>query len=160
YFLHSGIVSLMAILEGGRTVETVSIGNEGAIGTIEGFGSLHAYTSARVQVAGTASRVAGASFRRILGESAELKELINHYHMPVMAHPKQTPACNTFPDLPARLGRILLLSADRCDDHIQLSHETLADMLGARRSSVTTAANSLREAGAIEYRRAAIRVLD
>jgi hypothetical protein len=42
YFLTSGIVSLMAILEGGTTVETVSIGHEGAIGTIEGFGSLHA----------------------------------------------------------------------------------------------------------------------
>jgi CRP-like cAMP-binding protein len=160
YFLHSGIVSLMAILEGGRTVETVSIGNEGAIGTIEGFGSLHAYTSARVQVAGTASRIAGASFRRVIGESAELKEVMNHYHMTVMAHTQQTSACNTLHDLTSRLGRILLLSADRCNDHIQLSHETLADMLGARRSSVTTAASALRDAGAIEYRRAAIKVLD
>src|SRR5436305_14238647 len=57
YFIQSGIVSLMAILEGGRTVETVSIGNEGAIGIIEGFGALHAFTSARVQVAGSAARI-------------------------------------------------------------------------------------------------------
>jgi CRP-like cAMP-binding protein len=121
YFLQSGIVSLMAILEGGKTVETVSVGHEGAIGTIEGFGSLH---------------------------------------MTVMAHVQQTTACNAVHDLTSRLSRILLLSADRCDDHIQLSHESLAEMLGVRRSSVTTAATTLRESGAIQYRRASIRILD
>jgi CRP-like cAMP-binding protein len=160
YFLQSGIVSLMAILEGGKTVETVSVGHEGAIGTIEGFGSLHAFTSARVQVSGVASRIPGVTFRRILNESARLKEVINHYHMTVMAHVQQTTACNAVHDLTSRLSRVLLLSADRCNDHIQLSHEALAEMLGARRSSVTMAARVLRASGAIEYRRANIRVLD
>jgi len=42
YFLQSGIVSLMAVLKGGTHVETASIGREGAVGTIEGFGSLRA----------------------------------------------------------------------------------------------------------------------
>ena len=160
YFLHSGIVSLMAMTEGGRTVETVSIGNEGAVGTIEGFGALHAFTSARVQVAGSASRIPGAVFRRVLDESSDLKEAINHYHMTVMAHVQQTTACSALHDLTSRLSRILLLSADRCDDEIQLSHESLAEMLGARRSSVTTVARALRDAGAIEYRRAVIKILD
>jgi CRP-like cAMP-binding protein len=160
YFLHSGIVSLMAVLEGGAMVETVSIGHEGAVGTIERFGSLHAFTSARVQVAGAASRIPGPIFRRLLEESATLKEAINHYHMTVMAHVQQTSACNTLHNLTSRLSRILLLSADRCDDHIQLSQESLAEILGVRRSSVTAAATSLRDAGAIEYRRAVIKVLD
>jgi CRP-like cAMP-binding protein len=160
YFLQSGIVSLMAVLEGGAMVETVSIGHEGAVGTIEGFGSLHAFTSARVQVAGAASRIPGPIFRRLLEASAPLKEAINHYHMTVMAHVQQTSACNTLHNLTSRLSRILLLSADRCDDHIQLSQESLAEILGVRRSSVTAAATSLRDAGAIEYRRAIIRVSD
>src|SRR5262249_6263962 len=63
YFLQSGIVSLMA-LDGGASVETVSMGCEGAIGTIEGFGSLHAFTAARVQVGGSALRMPGPVFRR------------------------------------------------------------------------------------------------
>jgi hypothetical protein len=46
--------------------------------------------------------------------------------MTVMAHVQQTTACNAVHDLTSRLSRILLLSADRCDDHIQLSHESLA----------------------------------
>lgn len=160
YFLQSGIVSLMAVLEGGATVETVSIGHEGAVGTIEGFGSLHAFTSARVQVAGSASRISGPIFRRLLDASPALKEELNHYHMTVMAHVQQTSACNTLHDLTNRLSRVLLLSDDRCDAHIQLSQESLAEILGVRRSSVTVAATSLRDAGAIEYRRAVIKVLD
>jgi CRP-like cAMP-binding protein len=160
YFLQSGIVSLMAIMEGGRSVETVSIGNEGAVGTIEGFGALQAFTLARVQVAGAASRIPGPVFRRILDESMHLKVAINHYHMTVMAHVQQTSACNTLHDLTSRLSRILLLSADRCNNEIQLSHEALSEMLGVRRSSVTTAARALSDAKAITYRRAVIKILD
>jgi CRP-like cAMP-binding protein len=160
YFLQSGIVSLMAVLEGGTHVETASIGREGAIGTIEGFGPLHAFTSARVQVAGAALRMPGPIFRRAVDESATLKETINHYHMSVMAHVQQITACNALHDLTSRLSRILLLSADRCADTVQLSQESLAEMLGVRRSSVTTAAAILRGAGAIDYRRAVIKILD
>src|SRR5262249_17828751 len=86
YFLQNGIASLMAVLEEGTSGETVSIGREGAIGTIEGFGSLHAFTSARVQLPGSALRMPGPMFRRMLDDSARLKESINHYHMSVMAH--------------------------------------------------------------------------
>jgi CRP-like cAMP-binding protein len=150
----------MAVLKGGTTVETASIGREGAIGTIEGFGSLHAFTCALVQVAGSALRMPGPIFRRALDESASLKESVNHYHMSVMAHVQQITACNALHDLTNRLSRILLLSADRCADDIQLSQESLAEMLGVRRSSVTAAAAILRGAGAIEYRRAVIKILD
>jgi CRP-like cAMP-binding protein len=150
----------MAVLEGGASVETASIGCEGAIGTIEGFGSLHAFTSARVQVAGSALRMPGPVFRRTLDQSARLKEDINHYHMSVMAHVQQITACNALHDLTSRLSRVLLLSADRCTEEIQLSQESLAEMLGVRRSSVTTAAAMLRGAGAIEYRKATIKILD
>ena len=91
-----------------------------------------------------------------IDDSASLKESINHYHMSVMAHVQQVTACNALHDLTSRLARILLLAADRCADDIQLSQESLAEMLGVRRSSVTAAAAILRGEGAIEYRRAVI----
>src|ERR1700751_2266419 len=160
YFLQNGIVSLMAVLEEGTSVETVGIGRDGALGTLDGFGSLHAFTSARVQLPGSALRMPGPMFRHMLDDSAKLKESINHYHMSVMAHVQQITACNALHYLISRLSRVLLLSADRCADDIQLSQEALAEMLGVRRSSVTTAATMLRDTGAIDYRRAVIKVLD
>jgi CRP-like cAMP-binding protein len=160
YFIHSGSVSLMVVLEGGMTVETASIGGEGAVGSIEGYDALYAFTTAVVQVAGSASQIGGIAFRRVVEESPILKSHLNHYHMAVMAQVEQTSACNALHDLTMRLSRILLLAADRGAEDLQLSQESLAGMLGARRSSVTIAARQLRDAGAIEYRRAVIRILD
>jgi CRP-like cAMP-binding protein len=160
YFLHDGVVSLMAVMEDGTMVETVSVGHEGAIGTIEGFGSLQAFTCALVQVAGTASRMSGALFRQVVAENDELKKIINHYHMAVMANVQQTSACNAFHDLTSRLSRILLLVGDRCADDVRLTQEALAGMLGVQRTSVTSVVRELRTLGAISYQRGAIKILD
>src|SRR6202030_1487754 len=146
--------------EDGTMVETVSVGQEGAIGTIEGFGSLHAFTCALVQVAGSASRMSGALFRQVVAENDELKEIINQYHMAVMANVQQTSACNAFHDLTSRLSRILLLVGDRCADDVRLTQEALAGMLGVHRTSVTSVVRELRSSGAIGYQRGAIKILD
>ena len=45
-------------------------------------------------------------------------------------------------------------------DEIHLTHEFLAQMLGARRATVTQAASELRDAGAMEYHRGRITVID
>src|SRR5947209_4154941 len=58
YFLHRGIVSLMAISAQGEAISTASVGSEGAIGTIAGTGFVRAFTRAMVQAAGVASRIA------------------------------------------------------------------------------------------------------
>jgi CRP-like cAMP-binding protein len=160
YFLHDGVVSLMAVMEDGTMVETVSVGHEGAIGTIEGFGSLQAFTCALVQVPGTASRMPGVLFRRFIAENDELREIVNQYHMAVMASVQQTSACNAFHDLTSRLSRILLLVGDRCADSVRLTQETLAGMLGVQRTSVTSVVRELRSLGAIDYQRGTIKILD
>ncbi len=58
YFLHKGIVSLMAISEDGDAIATASVGSEGAIGTIAGTGFVRAFTRAMVQAPGVASQIA------------------------------------------------------------------------------------------------------
>ena len=50
---------------------------------------------------------------------------------------------------------------DRVDSpSFDLTQEFMADMLGARRTSVTLAAGSLQRSGLIEYRRGHIHILD
>jgi CRP-like cAMP-binding protein len=61
YFLHSGIVSLMAISKDGDP-STASVGRQGAIGTIAGTGFVRAFTRAMVQTPGAASRIAVSPF--------------------------------------------------------------------------------------------------
>src|SRR5687767_7317124 len=73
----------------------------------------------------------------------------------------QTVACNRFHPIEQRLCRWILMTHDRVgDDHLPLTQEFIAMMLGVRRASVTVSAATLQRAGMIHYRRGAIDVLD
>lgn len=55
----------------------------------------------------------------------------------------------------------MLMTHDRVQrDRFELTHHVLSQMLGVRRASVTEAAQALSEAGAIEYRRGMVTVVD
>jgi CRP-like cAMP-binding protein len=70
YFLHKGIVSLMAVSKDGNAISTASVGSEGAIGTNAGTGFVHAFTRALVQAPGVASKIAVSPFRRAVSKSS------------------------------------------------------------------------------------------
>src|SRR5260370_9958431 len=47
YFPHSGMISLVAVMNnGGKMIETATIGREGAVGAMAGFGPRHAFRPA------------------------------------------------------------------------------------------------------------------
>jgi CRP-like cAMP-binding protein len=73
----------------------------------------------------------------------------------------QSVACNSLHPVEERLARWLLMTHDRVGaDELNLTQQILSEMLGVRRSSVTTAAGILQRAGLIEYHRGLIRVLN
>jgi CRP-like cAMP-binding protein len=66
----------------------------------------------------------------------------------------QNAACNRLHTIAERLARWLLTCHDRIEaDHMPLTHEFLAQMLGAPRTTVTLAAGILHKAGLIDYSR-------
>jgi CRP-like cAMP-binding protein len=73
----------------------------------------------------------------------------------------QLAACNGMHNIYERTSRWLLMTHDRVDsDEINLTHEFLAMMLGARRSGVTIAAATLQQAGFIRYAHGRITMLN
>jgi CRP-like cAMP-binding protein len=161
YFLHSGIVSLMAVSKDGDAISTASIGREGAIGTIAGTGVVRAFTRALVQAPGAASRIGVSHFRQALRKSEAFHDLITRYHMAVMAQVQQTSLCNSLHDGISRLSRLLLLLDEQdAKEDISFTQDRLANMLGLRRTSVTLAAQTLQSQRLIKYRRGRIEILD
>ena len=161
YFLHRGIVSLMAVSKDGDAISTASVGREGAIGTIAGTGFVRAFTRAMVQTPGAASRIAISHFRRAVSKSEAISDLLTRYHMALMAQVQQTSLCNSVHDATSRLSRLLLLLNEQGnDDTISFTQERLADMLGLRRTSVTLAARTLQSRRLISYRRGRIEIVD
>jgi CRP-like cAMP-binding protein len=161
YFPHDGIVSLLAVMQQGNAIEIATIGYEGAVGSLAGFGPRRSQTRAVVQVAGAASRIAAARFRKAAQDSEAVCQIVVRYGEMLLMQVQQTAACNALHDVEARLSRWLLQARDRLESNtIGLTHEFLSQMLGVRRTTVTVVAHMLQQAGLIRYHRGKIEIVD
>jgi CRP-like cAMP-binding protein len=161
YFPHDGIISLLAVMQQGDAIETATIGNEGAVGSLSGLGPRRSHSRAVVQVAGLSARIAAEPFRKAAEESREIRDIIVRYGEMLLIQVQQTAACNALHAVEARLSRWLLQARDRLDSNtIGLTHEFLSQMLGVRRTTVTVIASMLQDAGLIRYHRGQIEIVD
>src|SRR5262249_17422339 len=161
YFPHTGMVSLVVVMQSGATVETATIGRHGAIGASAGLGARRTFGRAVVQLPGTAAGISGAQFHAAANQSQAIRDLIVRYNDLLLAQVQQSVACNALHALEARLCRWLLQTHDYIDgDAIPLTQEFLGQMLGVRRTTVTLAARLLQSAGLIRYRRGLIHIVD
>jgi len=73
----------------------------------------------------------------------------------------QTVACNALHSVEERMCRWLLMMHDRAEgENLTYTHEFLARIMGANRTSITLAAQSLQNQGLISYRRGLMQVRD
>jgi CRP-like cAMP-binding protein len=161
YFPHSGMVSLVVVMQSGATVETASIGRAGVIGASAGLGARWAFARSIVQLPGTAGCISASQFHAAANQSQAIRAFIVPYNDVLLAQVQQSVACNALHTVEARLCRWLLQARDCVDgDAIPLTQEFLGQMLGVRRTTVTLAARLLQSAGIIRYRRGLIQILD
>jgi CRP-like cAMP-binding protein len=160
YFPLSGMVSLVSVMEDGQVVETAVVGREGAVGAFAGLGPWHAFTRATVQIPGTVAVISASDFQAEVSESECIRDLILRYKETLLAQVQQTAACNALHPLEARLARWLLQALDRTESDLPLTQDSIARMLGVRRTTVTVVASRLQEGGLIRWRRGHIVVLD
>ena len=161
YFVNSGIVSWLAAVENGNTVEAGVIGPEGIAGVAIVLGANSTPNQGLAQSEVRASRIAAkdlvAEFRR----NGKLSELLLRFVQSMFTQVAQTAACNRLHTLDQRLARWLLMTHDRIGENtLPLTQDFLSRMLGVRRAGVSVAANSLRQQGLIDYRRGDIVVVD
>ncbi len=162
YFPHSGMVSIVVVLsEGEKTVETATVGREGAVGAIAGLGDRKASARAIVQVEGAGARIPVRQLQAAVKQSHFLREFIVRYQEMLLHQAQQSTACNALHEARPRLCRWLLQTRDRLDsDVVALTQEFLAQMLGVRRTTVTELARGLQSKGFVRYKRGKIEILD
>jgi CRP-like cAMP-binding protein len=161
YFPHSGMVSLVATMPSGNTVETATIGRAGVIGATAGLGAKRAFCRAIVQLPGTAVWLSAHRFHEAANQVQAIRDLVVRYNDLLFAQVQQSVACNALHALEPRLARWLLQTHDCIDDDaIPLTQEFLAQMLGVRRTTVTIAARLLQGSHMIRYRRGLIQIVD
>jgi CRP-like cAMP-binding protein len=161
YFPQTGMISLLVSTSDGEVVETSSVGHEGAVGLQCGLGPRVSLTRAVVQIAGKFSVISASRFELATTHSAALVELIFDYIEALWTEAQQNAACNAIHDGSSRLCRWLLQCADRIgSEHLLLTQEFLAEMLGVRRTTVTLLTQELQKRGILRYSRGRITILD
>lgn len=161
YFPNRGTVSLVSNFDDGRSVEVGMVGNEGMFGVCVFLGSISTPLLAQVQLPGEGLRMRRDVLKREFKKAGHLQDLLLRYTQAFITQIAQTAACNRAHPMEARLVKWLLMCADRANSkELELTHEFMAMMLGARRASVTEAASGLRTRGLIAYRRGHLTILD
>jgi CRP-like cAMP-binding protein len=161
HFMTSGIASVVTFMSDGLGAEVGVIGREGLVEAINLLGPASAPTTAFIQSEGTALRMPFADLQQLFHLHAPLSQRIMECVQSQGFILSQLAACHGLHEIEERLARWLLMVRDRLEsDHFDLTQEFLAEMLGARRTSVTLAAGTLQRNGLIRYSRGRIQVVD
>jgi CRP-like cAMP-binding protein len=161
YFPTSGVVSFVAVMRDGASLELGRTGREGFVGIPVVLGASSTPVRASVQIEGQGFKIRSGLLRRILPQTPQLELMLRRYahaHVTLVA---QKAACNYLHEIPERLARWLAMTCDRTESELlPLTQEFLAQMLGCRRSSVTAALSALQRAGVIRCGRGQIQILN
>jgi len=162
YFPQSGVVSIIKRMRDGAEVEVGTVGAEGMTGLAVALGGEEMPTECVVQIAGTAKRIKAPDLQALLrDQQAPVRQILFCYAQYLFDQVAQSVACDRLHSLEQRCARWLLMTHDRVGaSQFELTHEHLASLLGVRRAGVTEVARVLQQAGAVEYRRGRMHILD
>jgi CRP-like cAMP-binding protein len=148
YFPNRGLISLVVVMQDGRTAEAGVVGNEGFTGAAAAVGLSRGPLRAVVQIAGDGFRVKVGALQKTLESTPHLQMILNRYAAIRGMQVAQTAACNRLHDIKQRLARWLLMTQDRVDSGaLPITHDFLATMLGTDRPTVSLAVRCFAEEG-------------
>jgi len=157
----SAIISLLLVTRDGREVEAASIGREGAAGGIVSSGHKPAYGRAVVQIAGPVLVIATEQLEAAKRRRPEIADLFSRYADALLAQVMQSVVCNALHPVEQRACRWLLATHDRSEtDIIRLTQQSLAEMLGVQRTTVSGVAKTLEHRGLIRQHHGHVEVID
>jgi CRP-like cAMP-binding protein len=161
YFPTDSIVSLLYVMKDGASAEISVVGNDGIVGVALLLGGETTPSRAVVQSAGSAYRLRSKLLKDEFYRHGKAQLLLLRYTQALLTQMAQTAVCNRHHPVEQQLCRWLLLSLDRLpSNHLNMTQELIANMLGVRREGVTIAAAKLQKLGVIRYSRGKVTVLD
>ncbi|MBI2817842.1 MAG: Crp/Fnr family transcriptional regulator [Acidobacteria bacterium] len=161
YFPESCLISVLAELEDGSSVEIAQVGQTGMLGIYLALGSNHAGHEAIVSLSGTALQMSAETF---LGEfkrpgvfQNQILKCIQRQLFLIAQHV----ACNRIHTVEQRVAWLLLSIHDQAGGaEFTMTHDFMSRLLGSTRPEVAKAAHQFRIAGYIRYTRGKVSIVD
>ena len=162
YFPQRGLVAILSETTAGETVESGMIGPDGALGLFEACGSRKLMSTAVVRVSGIAARISASSYRELFSACPNLRTAVHKNIEVLMVEARQFVVCNALHSVEARLARAILdaLDKSRLKTLLPITQESLAQTLGAQRTTIASQISKLQRKGLIRSGRGTIEVVD
>ena len=163
FFPYAGaVVSIVRSTENGSMVEAGVIGGEGMF-AVQTVLTKPAPTGSEaiVQIDGRFARVEYARLNSQFRANEPFRDVLLSFTSVFLEQVTQNLVCNRLHAIEARLAKWLLIVRDRiATDHLHLTHDFLAHMLGIHRPGVSIAVGALEVDGLIRHGRSFIEIRD
>ena len=161
FFITSGLASVLAVTTLGLSAEIGMVGREGFIGSLHLIGPVDTPTHCRMQLAGAAIRIPMEHLQKAFEQDEAIHRRVLEFVQAQTHALSQVAGCHRIHGASERLTRWLLHAQDLTESStIDITQETLSELLGTKRVTIAAAAGELQRQGFIEYRRGHIHLLD
>ena len=161
FFPETAVIAQVSIMPNGDTLETATVGLEGASWISASIGAPSMPCETIVAIAGDAHALSIADLDLEMQENEHFRDILTQYSHALLIHSMRLTACTGLHSLEQRCSRWILDTLDRVpSERFSVTQEFMAMLLGVTRPSITLAVDALREHGAVDMRRGEIVVID
>jgi CRP-like cAMP-binding protein len=151
YFPENAVICQMAVMSDGATLETGTVGFEGASWVSASIGAPSMPCQTMVVIGGEAFALGIAELDRELAENEDFRDLLTQYSHALLIHCMRLTGCTGLHSLQQRCARWILTTLDQVrEDRFLITHELMSMLLGVTRPSVSLVIEELIEAGALK----------
>jgi CRP-like cAMP-binding protein len=161
YFPENAVICLMTVMQNGDTLETATVGLEGASWISASIGAPSMPCETIVAIGGSANALKIDDLDREMKENAHFRDLLTQYSHALLIHSMRMTGCTGLHSLDQRCARWILTTLDRVSaDRFSITHEFLAMLLGASRPAVSTVIEQFEKDGMLRIERGRLLVGD
>lgn len=161
YFPETGMASELVRMSDGRAIDGSPVGVDGFIGVPAILGVDRSFHHCVMQVPGSVLRVPTETVRALFENSPGFRSLTLQLVHARFVQATQCAACNLLHTMDQRLARWLLCARRHTSaDSFQVTQEFISEMVGANRSTITTALGAFQRAGFVRFERGLVTIVD
>jgi hypothetical protein len=161
YFPETAVICQMTVMTNGDTLETATVGMEGASWISASIGAPSMPCETVVAIGGDAHALDIEDLDREMKENAHFRDILTQYSHALLIHCMRMTGCTGLHTLEQRCARWILETLDRVSaDRFSITHEFLAMLLGVSRQSVSVAIEEFVRRGVLRVERGRILIGD
>jgi CRP-like cAMP-binding protein len=148
YFPENSVICLMTVMANGDTLETGTVGSEGASWISASIGAPSMPCETIVAIGGDALVLDIDDLDVEMRENEHFRDLLTQYSHALLIHSMRMIGCTGLHSLHQRCARWILTTLDRVsEDRFSVTHEFLAMLLGVSRPAVSVIIEDFQKRG-------------